>query len=203
MPILNRSKTLIIGSLPNFLAFQPRNNLARDDLDLLHLVPVRHKDQLLHADCDVFPQLFDAFIDRAEDRAVLCRIAPRCKIPLLAEPFHHSTLDRSARFSDANRKLRSIEQRVRIFPAFLGKIENLGPGLCKAFSPIKISQPSVAVDGGALENAINIASDQDWRTRLLNGFWIHYPRRNLVEHEFALDHVLGPEPCLLYTSDAA
>src|SRR5262245_6717178 len=81
IPILNRSKTLIMtDELPSrgpsaLLRLQPRNDFARDHLDLVGLVLVGHEDDLLNADGVVGLQLLDAIVDRAHDRAVARAVA--------------------------------------------------------------------------------------------------------------------------------
>src|SRR6185437_309293 len=79
---------------------ESRDDLVRDDLDLAHLVLVRHEDQLLHTDRQVLLELRDALVHGADDRAVLGRFAPRRVIPFLAQPFHHRRFDGRTRLAD-------------------------------------------------------------------------------------------------------
>lgn len=55
---------------------QLRDDLRGNDLDLAHFVLVGHEYQLLHADRKMLLELRDAFVDRADDGAVLGGIAP-------------------------------------------------------------------------------------------------------------------------------
>src|SRR2546430_11815766 len=59
---------------------EPRDDLARNGLDLLHLVLVRNEDDLLRANRKVRLELLDALVDRPHDGAVFGRLAPGGKI---------------------------------------------------------------------------------------------------------------------------
>src|SRR5271156_6413593 len=97
------------------LGAQPRDYFGGDDLDLVGLVAVGDQDQLLHADGELGTQLGDAFVDGADDRRTLGRLAPGRIIPFLAEPFQHRRLDRHARWADIDRQLVGVEQARRGF----------------------------------------------------------------------------------------
>src|SRR6202011_5681723 len=47
---------------------QPRNDLASDDFDLIHSIPIGDEDQLLDPSRELSAQLGDALVDRPEDR---------------------------------------------------------------------------------------------------------------------------------------
>src|SRR6516164_9089204 len=109
------------------LRLEPGNDLARDGLDLLHLVSVGNEDDLLRSDRQVGLELLDALLGRSHDGAILGRFAPSGKIPFLAEPFHHCALDGLAGLADIDRQLRGVEQLVRVLSAFLGETADLAP----------------------------------------------------------------------------
>src|SRR5262249_57105595 len=117
---------------------QPRNDLARDELDLLRLVFVRDEDDFLRSNRLMRLELLDAFVDRSHDGAVLGRLAPRRKIPLLSEPFHHAALDGLPRLADEDGQLRSIEELVRVLSCLLGKAADFAPRLGEAFCRVEI-----------------------------------------------------------------
>src|SRR5499427_2347566 len=109
------------------LRLEPGNDLARDDLDLLHLVFVGNEDDLLRSDRQVRLELLDTLLGRSHDGAILGRFAPSGKIPFLAEPFHHCALDGLAGLADVDRQLRGVEQLVRVLSAFLCEAADLAP----------------------------------------------------------------------------
>ena len=136
-------------------------------------------------------QLRHAFVDRAEDRRFLRRVAPGRIIPLLAEPFHHRPLDRRARRPDIDRQLVGIEQARRILPRLLGIAAHLGPGFGETFGRVEISQPA-AIERRALEDAVDIAADQHHRQARRLGR--HVGAAQPVRRVFAVDLLLGPQP---------
>src|SRR5262245_52808151 len=183
---------IMCRTLPS-LRLEPRNDLARDGLDLLRLVFVRNEDDLLRSDRHVRLELLDALLDRSHYGAILVRFAPRGEIPFLAEPFHHPALDGLAGLADIDRQLRGVEQLVGVLSAFLGEAADLVPRLGEAFGPIEIGQPAVTADGCALEDAIDISADEDRRIWFLHRLGIHDAGRDVVARELAADRVLGPE----------
>src|SRR5262245_3749253 len=175
------------------LRLEPGDDLARDGLDLLGLVSIGNEDDLLCSDRQVGLELLDAIIDRSHDGAILGRFAPSGKIPFLAQPFHHPALDGLAGLADEDRQLRGVEELVRVLSAFLCEAADLVPRLGEAFGPIEIGQPTVAADGCALEDAIDISADQDRRIWFLHRLGIHDAGRDVVARELAAHRVLGPE----------
>src|SRR5215471_5079941 len=71
------------GSQPASACLEPWNDLARDRLNLIHLVFVGNEDQLLRTDRQMRLELLDAFVDRSHNGAVLGRIAPGREVPFL------------------------------------------------------------------------------------------------------------------------
>src|SRR5262249_4355464 len=183
---------IMCRALPS-LRLEPRNDLARDGLDLLRLVFVRNEDDLLRSDRQVRLELLDALLDRSHDGAILARFAPSGEIPFLAEPFHHPAFNGLAGLADIDRQLRGVEQLVRVFSAFLGEAADLAPRLGEAFGAIEIGQPAVTADSCALEDTIDISADQDRGIWFLHWLGIHDAGRDVVARELAADRVLGPE----------
>src|SRR5262245_66056731 len=90
---------IMCRALPS-LRLEPRNDLARDGLDLLRLVFVRNEDDLLRSDRHVRLELLHALLDRPHDGAILGRLAPSGKVPFLGEPVHHPAFDGLATLAD-------------------------------------------------------------------------------------------------------
>src|SRR5262245_61854483 len=143
---------------PNSLRLEARDDLAGNGLDLLHLVLVRNEDELLRPDREVRLELFDAFVDRSHDGAVLGRLAPSREGPFLRPPLHHLTFDRLPGLADVDRQLRGVEELVWILAGFLGEAADLAPRFCEAFRPVEIGEPAVAGDRRALEDPIDISA---------------------------------------------
>src|SRR5262249_38714518 len=171
---------------------QPRNDLARDELDLLRLVLVWDEDDFLRSDRLMRLELLDAFVDRSHDGAVLGRLAPGREIPLLGEPFHHAALGGLPRLADEDGQLRSIEELFRVLSCLLGKAADLVPGLGEAFGRIEIGQPTVAAHRRAFEHAIDISADQDRRIWFLHRLGIHNAGGNVVAGKLSPCCVLPP-----------
>src|SRR3974390_3492780 len=123
-----------LGGAP-LACFEPGNDLARNGLDLLHLISVRNENKLLRSYREVRLELLDAFVNRSHDGAVLCRFAPGREIPLFRQPFHHLWFNRLLRLPDTDRQLRCVKQLVRVFPGFTRKVADLAPRLREALRP--------------------------------------------------------------------
>src|SRR5579864_199376 len=119
-----------------------RDDFAGDNFDLAHLVLVRHKDQLLYADRKVLLELRNALVHRADDRAILGRIAPRRIVPFLAQPLHHLRFDCGAGLADHDGQLRAVHQRVRVLAGLRGEVADLCPRLGEALRSIEIGKPT-------------------------------------------------------------
>src|SRR5262249_62149452 len=103
----------------------------------------RDEDDLLNAGGEMAPELLRAFIDRAENCAILGGFAPGRVVPFLAEPIHHGALDAVARFTDHDRQLRGIEQSVRVPSGLAGEAANFHPSLSEALGGVEIGEPAV------------------------------------------------------------
>ena len=95
---------------------ESRNDVARDDLDLLRLIAVGNEDELLGSDRDMRFELLDAFVDRAHDRALLGRFAPGREVPFLGQPLHHLAFDGLARFADHDRDTALLQLLLGLRP---------------------------------------------------------------------------------------
>src|SRR5262249_37085945 len=87
------------------LRLQARNDLARDNLDLIASVLIRHEDDLLDTDREMLLELGNAFVDRAHDRAFPRAIALGREVPFLVQPLEHVGPYRFLRLADHDRQL--------------------------------------------------------------------------------------------------
>src|ERR1700740_992666 len=85
------------------LRLQARNDLARDNLDLIASVLVRHEDDLLDTDGEMLLELGNAFVDRTHDRAFPRAIALGREVPFLVQPIKHVGPYRFFRSADHDR----------------------------------------------------------------------------------------------------
>src|SRR5439155_24549070 len=170
-----------------------RQDLARDQLDLLGLVPVGDEDDPVDAGPDLGAELLDALVGAAAHGVLDRRLAPGRHVPLGLEPATHRRLGRLARAPDVDRELVGAGQGHRVAPGLAREPDDLFPRLPVALGRVEIGQPAVALRGDAPEHGVDVAADEDRRARPLEGSR-HHDRLAQVELVgLQRDARLGPE----------
>src|SRR6266571_8307754 len=175
------------------LLLQPWDDVARERLDLLLLVFVGNEDDAVDAGREVRLELLDALLRRAHDGAVHGRFRPRRVVPFGLQPVLHRRLDLVAR-ADADRQLVGGGQFVRIAPGLLGVAAHACPRAGETLDRVIIREPAVALRRRALEHGVDVAADQDRRSRLLHRFRLQHCAAQIVRRIFAGDPLLAPQP---------
>src|SRR5215510_7850729 len=174
-------------------AGQAGKDVAGDQLDLLGLVAIRDEDEAVHPRLDVGTQLLHALVSTAADRVLDRRFAPRGHVPLGLEPAAHRRLGRRARRPDVDRELVRAAERPGIAAGLTREADDLLPRAPVALGRVEVREPAVAARGHALEDRVDVAADQDGRTRLLERTRPHHGLAQAVLVDLERDAVLGPQ----------